>query len=225
MAILNLDPNSRLEPAPEPGALGYAVALTNAAIAAIPDWGGPASVIFGAITAPILGRRRDGWLEDLQVAFNDLSLKIDGLKPESLTKNEAFVSALVQATQGAMKTHQQEKLEALRNAILNVAAGTGPSDDLQTMFLNMVDIFTPKHLQVLMFFTHRDRAMYEVLRRERDITDPIVVELNSRRLIIDPRPYEQRGRDMSDALVTCTWTLSPLGQQFLKFIALPEAGR
>jgi hypothetical protein len=61
------------------------------------------------------------------------------------------------ATQIAVRTHQQEKLDALRNAVLNVAAGTAPGDDLQLMFLGFVDAFTPLHLRMLKFLQHPDK--------------------------------------------------------------------
>ena len=51
------------------------------------------------------------------------------------------MSVVLQATQAALRTHQAEKLEALRNAVLNVAAGKGPSDDMQMVFLSFIDSF------------------------------------------------------------------------------------
>src|SRR5260370_7181085 len=48
-----------------------------------------------------------------------------------------------------MRSHQREKLQALRNAVLNVAAGTAPDENLQLVFLNYLDTLTPLHLTLL----------------------------------------------------------------------------
>ncbi len=92
-------------------------------------------------------------LRGTPVEFERPERLVAGLTPEALSKNEAFVSALAQATQSAMKTNS-EKLEALRNAVLNIALGNSPADDLQAIFLNLVDSFTTVHLQLLRLYLH-----------------------------------------------------------------------
>lgn len=56
------------------------------------------------------------------------------------------------ATQIALRSHQTEKLNALRNAIVNVAKGSAPDEVLQNVFLNFVDSFTEMHLKILKVF-------------------------------------------------------------------------
>ena len=108
-------------------------------------------------------KRLTDWCEDLRLAFNDLSQKIEGLTPEKLAENDQFVSASLRALQSAVRTHQAEKLEALKNAILNVAVGGEPEADRQTVFLDLVDRFTPLHLALLQFF--QDPAGYISAKR------------------------------------------------------------
>jgi hypothetical protein len=57
-----------------------------------------------------------------------------------------------QATQIAMRSHQEEKLEALRNAVRNSALAGAPSDDLQLMFIRFIDELTSWHLRILRLF-------------------------------------------------------------------------
>lgn len=83
------------------------------------------------IAAPLLGQRRDAWFEELRAQMNELSRKVDGLTIQALAHNEQFVSATLQAIPAVLRTNQQEKREALRNAVLNVAAGNAPEQDLQ----------------------------------------------------------------------------------------------
>jgi hypothetical protein len=54
---------------------------------------------------------------------------VNDLTPERLATNEAFVTVTMQASQGAIRNHQQAKLEALRNAVLNSALPNPPQED------------------------------------------------------------------------------------------------
>ncbi len=78
---------------------------------------------------------------------------MEGFRLEDLSKNEQFVSATLQATQVALRTHSKEKLEALKSAALNVALGKEVREDLHTIFLGLVDRFAPSHITLLRPFT------------------------------------------------------------------------
>jgi hypothetical protein len=71
------------------------------------------------------------------------------LKVEDLAANDEFISAVMQATAVAVRNHHQEKIDALRNAVLNSALGQCPGDVKSAMFLALVDQFTVWHLRVL----------------------------------------------------------------------------
>lgn len=211
-----------LPPAPEPTAVDYFTGLIKAGISGIPDWGSPAAEIFGMITAPILGKRREEWFEDLRTCLNDLMAKVDNLTVESLRNNEEFVSALAQATQAALRTRQAAKREAFRNAVLNVALAKAPAEDLQVMFLNLIDSFTATHLQALEFFQRRDRS-YVGRFSDRVITDQAVWDLSERGLLSDTRPLVAQKRDSPSGLIHLHWDVTSLGGRFLEFIKTPEA--
>lgn len=80
------------------------------------------------------------------------ALEKDGLKVQELKDNPQFISAVMQASQIALRTHQEDKLQALRNGVPNVAAGNAPEDALQGLFLSYVDFFTVWHMQILKVF-------------------------------------------------------------------------
>jgi hypothetical protein len=140
------------------------------------------------------------------------------------------VAAIAQATQAALRTHEAEKREALKNAVVHVAInavlGTRPGavgdapirSDLEIMFLNMIDNFTATHLQVLKYCASRTPEALERFRRDRELSDQAILDLLNRGLIADTRPYAARGRDSSDALVVNHWDVSSLGKKFLDFI-------
>ena len=136
----------------KPEAGDWAHLATKAALSAIPVVGGPAAELFSAILIPPLARRRDEWLQALADGLRDLQERVRGFRVESLSNNEAFVTAVMHASQTAIRNHQREKRQALRNAVLNVAANRAPKEDVQLMFLNFIDTLTPWHLHVLRFF-------------------------------------------------------------------------
>jgi hypothetical protein len=149
-------------------------------------------------------------------------LKIIEGKLESLAANPTFVTTVLQATQIALRTHQEEKLEALRNAVAN-SGGNQLQDDTRAVFLNLVDTFTPTHLRILKYFKDRtsvdERTIQKLIRDENAVTNIMVEELARNGLLQDQRPYAARGRDTGESLLTFGWILSPLGSRFLRFIS------
>lgn len=225
-----------LPPAPKPTAADYAAALVKAGISAIPDWGSPAAELFGMITAPILGRRRDEWFEEIRLRLNELSMEEDGLTIESLMQNEEFVSALAQASQAALRTHQSEKRAALRNAVLNIALAKAPSEDKQLLFLNLVDRFGPLHLRLLAFSEDTEKYSGKWVRQgpgtipvhhlisialpdiagEFQLVSAVVSELGSLGLI--------GVSNAAGPIPTFSKWITNLGEEFLCFIREPEVG-
>lgn len=56
------------------------------------------------------------------------------------------------ASQTAIRNHQADKLDALRNAVLNAALPNAPDEDLQLMFVRFVDQNTAWHLKILKLY-------------------------------------------------------------------------
>jgi hypothetical protein len=162
----------------------------KAGLSLIPIAGGAAAELFSLVLAPPLERRRDAWLEDLFERLKKIETQQAGFRIENLQNNEAFISLMPQATQTAMRTHQREKLEALRNAVPNVATSKSLDEEKQLVFLGLVDIFTATHLEILRLFVNPGAYPPErrgELRERRRLTDPMVLDLNDRGLLIDPR--------------------------------------
>jgi hypothetical protein len=167
MQKLNLVHEPHVEPAPDATALDHAMTAAKlGALAFTPvlPFLGPGVAFIDLLTAPLRGKRMNDWCEEFRLCFNDLAQKVEGLTWERLEKNEAFFSTFAQATQSAIKSHQAEKLEALRNAVLNVALGREPDPNRQHQFLALVDRFSETHLVVLKFLN--DPARYFQLRGE-----------------------------------------------------------
>ena len=136
-----------MEPPPKEGKNEVALKITEAAIAAIPVVGGPLAVLSEFLAVPY-SRRQKTWLERLAEVVSELQDRVSELS-KPLDENERFLTAVLHANQIAMRTHQEEKLAALRNAVRNSALRSAPDDDQQLMFLRFIDDFTALHIRVL----------------------------------------------------------------------------
>jgi len=205
-------------------------------LATIPVFGGTAAEILSLVLEPPVTRRRDDWLRELAEAVDGLKAKVDGFKIEDLANNEAFVSAAIQATRIAVSTHQATKREMLRNALLNVAAGTGPQEDLQEVFIAAIETLSPTHMKVLKFLwtglTDLDKAglwnslhpyalgnystaigqLYPDLKGQDDLLSFVMTDLHSRGFSKVARP----GGSFAGAPA-----VTNMGIEFLRFVLEP----
>ena len=151
-----------------------------------------------------------------------------------------FITTILQASQAAIRNHQEEKLEALRNAVLNSALPGAPAEDLQFMFVRYIDELTPWHLSVLKFFD--DPLGWSQKRREKIVTIPTtntvdVLEaafpaLGENRAFCDQVVNDLDNRSLTNAgdwlhvTATAKGALAPkttdMGKQFLQFIVSPH---
>jgi hypothetical protein len=104
-----------------------------------------------------------------------------------------------------LRTHQVEKRDALRNALLNVIRDKSLDEKKQVFFLALIDLFTVTHLELIRLFadptTFPAQRRIE-LRNRCAMTDPIVLDLNSRGLLEDPRQFAARMRESSEGFVS-----------------------
>jgi hypothetical protein len=121
---------------------------------------------FPAIFASPMDKRRDRSIGDLYSWVDELHNRLMALEQggkdfevEDLINNEAFISILIQATQVAIKTHQQEKLEALRNLVVNVALDIDIDEDIRQWCVSQIDSFTTTHLRLLIFLDNPKEFM------------------------------------------------------------------
>lgn len=128
----------------------HAHTAIKAALGSIPVAGSAAAELFATVIESPFQKRKKEWMHRVAEAIE--SLKQNGLDEDTLKENEKFISAVFYASHLAMKTHQIEKLAALKNAIENVALNIVPDEIIQQMFLNMIDRFTPLHFELLRFF-------------------------------------------------------------------------
>jgi hypothetical protein len=206
------------------GDIGYS--LAKAAISGLPIAGGSAAELFTLFFAPPIEKRRDEWFERLHERLRMLEQQ-ESVPLADLVNSDAFVSANLKAARIALSTHEELKLAALRNAVVNVASKKSMTEEAEAFFFRLIDEFTATHIQVLQLFGNRSGFPAErrvELENRRSLTDPVVLELNARGLLEDPRPFIARNREGYHALVVDGWELSSLGAEFLKFITERPSG-
>lgn len=135
----------------ETPATDLVVGSTKAAISMIPIAGAPLVEILNMLVTPTLQKRRDTWFEELGEKLKELEEK-KYLTWEDLENNETFIDISIKATELALKTSQIEKLEALKNALLNSAKRDSVDISMQQIFLSYIDTFTVWHIKLLKLF-------------------------------------------------------------------------
>jgi len=216
----------------------YAHAGVRAGLSLAPFIGGPLAEFFSMVIAPPLEARRDSWMIEIFTQLKKLEDHVEGFKIENLAQNEIFISTLFYATQAAMRTHQKEKLEALRNVVINSAQKPTIDENLQLMFLNLIDKYTPWHLVLLQFCNdprefRRQRGTknsmwsigglgtliedtFDELKAKQDFYDQIIKELISDGLMQEGM-YMHAGMTENGMYASRT---TEIGKQFLRFIIL-----
>lgn len=142
MAIFN-----REHEPPQAGEADVAYAALQAVASFVP---GATQVLDLVLGSPIERRRRE-WLEDLADSLRRLEEE-RAIDLEALGRNDTFVDAVISASFAAIKTSQERKRQALRNAVLNAALSNAPDVTQQQIFLALTDRFTDRHLILLALF-------------------------------------------------------------------------
>lgn len=211
----------------------------KAILSAIPTAGGPLHVLFENVFSAPIEKRKQAWLEQLAEVVTEIQRRVEELTTEKLATNETFITVAMQASQMAVRNHKKEKLQALRNAVLNSALPNPPQEDEQMIFLRLIDQLTPWHLRVLGLFNDPVEWMkrsgiaypgwgmggvsmviehcFPELRGQRDTYEQIVRDLQTDGLVKDGKflHITMTGRGMVEARTT------DRGNRFINFITSP----
>lgn len=184
-------------------------------------------------------RRLEEWLELLAVRLSYLEERL-----EELFNDDSFVTTVYAATQAAVRTHQEEKREALCNAVLNAASNSPLDDDIQAFYIQIIDQLTPKHITLLTLFNnperwfkvkglpwenrrkkpllrHIFRDAFDDFNKERQTYFVFLRDLEQRGLIQN-RNGDTIGINMLDSGDLDSLAMTPLGARFIQYISKPE---
>ncbi len=220
---------------PKKTAKDVVYAIIKGALGELPG-GSMSGELLALVISPPLAKRTTEFMESVARDMADIQNKVEQLQPDKLANNELFITATVQATQIAIRNHQSEKLEALRNSVLNTAMLTESRDDMVQTFLAYVDTLTVSHIKVLDYFydpkiwgTEHNvnwpdwssggvlaplrQAMPEI---DEDFAKQIIRDLQTRGLLAD----FTTGATLTDSGMFASRTTS-MGNDFLLFIKKP----
>jgi len=217
-----------------------AQAIVRAGLSIVPA-GGAVAELIDLVIKPALDRRRDDWFNGLAADVQTLQDLPGAPTAEELSKNEVFVTTMLNASAAAVRTHQQEKLDALRAAVINAALPMAPDEYEQFMFIRFVEELTPLHLRLLSYL--RDpagwyaryniekpniyigprRAVLEAalpeLRERGEVYAQADTELGARGLLSGSLSGMVSQQALYDKLT------SPRGDRFLDFITAPAPAK
>ncbi|MFN0148233.1 MAG: hypothetical protein ACKVT1_17165 [Dehalococcoidia bacterium] len=94
-------------------------------------------------------------MESVSARLSAVEANGTGLPLAALGASPAFVTLLVTATQAALRTHHEEKLNALRNILVNSASRPDIDSDIRERCIALVDQLAPSQLRMLR--SYRDR--------------------------------------------------------------------
>ena len=220
----------------------HAHAVVRSGLGAIPFGGTAAVELFNKVVTPPLERRRDEWRESVGDRLSALeSARVVNL--DELQENDAFITIVMHASQAALRNHEDEKLDALRNAVLNAALPEPIDESIQQMFVRYVDELTVWHIRLLRLFQNPvawfqendatpptfaissslDRliaAAYPDLGRRGDLWKLIANELHTKGLFAGGNLRTMMSAD--DAFQKRT---TDLGDEFLRYITEPSTDK
>ncbi len=168
--------------------------LARAALGALPMGSGTAVELFNTVIAPPLEKRKEKWVNEVTEALNYLiSNKL--LTIDDLHSNDEFIDVLVNYSSQAIKTSEKEKLNLLRNALVNSAQQEVLGKDYRQHVLLLTDSLSVAHIRILRCFSgvHAGQITGEDILKEKmsnwkeyeHLYLHAYSELTSRGLIID----------------------------------------
>jgi hypothetical protein len=159
---------------------------TKALVSSVPAVGSLFASFFDSYIVPPATQRTYKFLEILVPELEELKSKIESVDFES----PVFLTTFLHASQIARRTHQEQKLEALRNVVLNSSIPRALEDDVLAMFLNWIDGFTELHLSTLKHLHYLDRyapeelhTYFPMLEQNRAVYNQVLKDLADRGLI------------------------------------------
>jgi hypothetical protein len=185
------EPSVLIVPVPDSRTAGdYVHATVGATLGSVPGAGTALQTVFTTLVSTPLDRRRDAWMNSVNSRLLELE-KRAVVNVQALSENEGFVSLLMRASDAALRTHDETKLDALRNAVVNSASAPEEPDDRELQFVRFVDELSGWHLRILAYLHNPVGALpagHPVLHEpQRDIIAGVLVavpELSDREAMV-----------------------------------------
>lgn len=120
-------------------------------LSAIPIGGTLITSIWDSVKSNCAKKRLLEWQNLVETRLSKLEITL-----EEVGSNEQFTTAIYYATEMAIKTAEQKKMEYLANAVINSLL-YDIDESVMMMFLEMVDKYTILHINILVYFQNPRR--------------------------------------------------------------------
>ena len=104
--------------------------------------------VYDAVKGGCLEKRQDKWKAAIESRMSTVEKTL-----EDIGNNEAFTTALIKATELAMRTSLDEKVEYLANGVLHTC-NVDLDEEKLIVFMDMLEKYTISHIKILIFFSN-----------------------------------------------------------------------
>lgn len=210
-------------------ALTVAEIVVKAATSPIPVGGSLVASVIDEVKSRTMQKRQDEWMNMIEERLGTLEIDFN-----SIGDNEYFTTAIIKATELAVKTAENEKREYLANAVINAITFTAEESVLM-IYMEMLEKYTVWHLQVLSHFYNPEHGIgrgnesmgaadsplyrrYPHMVQRKDVVDKIVIDLQNEGMLTSGSYWHS---SMTSNGIYAKRTTA-LGDGFLKFIMREE---
>lgn len=116
------------------------------ALSTIPIGGALATSVYDTVKSNCLSKRQEKWRMALEERLTNLENNL-----EDIGNNELFTTALVKATELAMRTAKEEKITYIANSVVN-SLNPDLNEEKLIVFLDLLDKYTVSHIKIIYFF-------------------------------------------------------------------------
>lgn len=146
------------------------------ALSVIPVGGTLISCIWDSVKANAAQKRLEEWKKVVEKRLSKLEFTLD-----NLGNNELFASAIMRATDIALKTAESKKREYLANAVYH-ATHISIEEGMLMIYLDFLERYSVWHLQILHFFqnpraNNKAESSGYVMGTAMDVLRPVFSEL------------------------------------------------
>lgn len=163
-----------MESFPKKEKLDHLHSSTKIALNVVPFVGGSLAELFDTVFTSPIDKRKEEWLNYIGSTLEDLCSRYEDITPESLSKSPEFVSAYMQASNIAIRTHHKEKLEALKSAVKNTLLLKDLDENKKLIFFRIIEQMSPLHFKVLHFINSPKKYVDILNKQDNSKSNPYV---------------------------------------------------
>lgn len=144
--------------------------IVKKVVSATIPFAGVVEVFLDEVIKPPSQKRLENWITAIVKDIEELKKQFEKFQNENLQNNEDFISTFYQSLDIAKKTHNKEKHEALKYAVINSVLNETFDGSIKALFLSFIEKLTPWHLKLLKYLDDPDAWF-----RKNNMTPPELV--------------------------------------------------